>query len=433
MLQSSGGDAGTPQNRAGGARTMHCLIRLPLVLLLLAVAGACSNDDAGTSGVVRDSAGITIAEHAEPDWSAGGAWTLADSPSVSIGATAGEEPYQLFRVSDVARASDGRIFVLNAGTGEVRIFDAAGTYMRSLGGSGSGPGEFRYPAALWLLAGDSVMVWDSPMGPRVVFSPDGTVGRTEAVDRAAVMSLLGEGRSTEDVRALRDGGLIVAAWTVGSDMTQTEGQLFRPEFELLLVTADLAHATSLGMAGGIEQMFMTAEGRRRPVTVLFSPHYQIATGGSPLRIAVGNGDRYDIRIRDADGSLRQIVRRTTPPARVTAEERDARREEYLAFAESQGRRPMIERMYAAMPDQESFPAHGPLIVDDAGNVWVADFARPSDATTRWTVYDTAGRIAGTVETPIDLQVVEVGADYVLGIARDEDDVERIMLYALPRR
>jgi hypothetical protein len=388
---------------------------------------------ASNAGVERDSAGITIVEHAEPDWSSGAFWSLADTPSVVIGTVEGEEPYQLFQVSDAARAADGRIYLINGSTAQVRVFDAHGTYLGAMGRKGSGPGEFRYPSQLWLLPGDSVMVWDAPMGPRVVFAPDGSLARVMPVDRAAFMAQLGEGRATEDVRPLSNGGVLAAAWRSGQEDAIPNNQLFRPPFELVLVAADLASSSTLGTYGGIEQMFVMGAERRMPVTRLFSPHYQVALGGSPLRIVLGNGDRYELKVHDTTGALRQIIRRTTPPSAVMPSDRDSVLARRLARAEQQGRRQEAERLYAALPDQPHYPAHAALMIDLEGNLWVQEYRKPSDTISRWTIYDQRGRIAGTFETSRSLRIAEIGPDYLLAVEQDENDVERLTLYVLKRR
>ena len=59
-----------------------------------------------------------------------------------------------------------------------------------------------------------------------------------------------------------------------------------------------------------------------------------------------------------------------------------------------------------------------------------EFQRPTDAAVRWTVYDPQGALAGIIETGRNLKLTEVGADYVLGVQRDENDVERVVLYRL---
>jgi hypothetical protein len=50
----------------------------------------------------------------------------------------------------------------------------------------------------------------------------------------------------------------------------------------------------------------------------------------------------------------------------------------------------------------------------------------------WLVFDPSGVWMGTVELPPNLDLFEVGEDYVLGRSRDEMDVETIRLLRLLR-
>lgn len=43
-----------------------------------------------------------------------------------------------------------------------------------------------------------------------------------------------------------------------------------------------------------------------------------------------------------------------------------------------------------------------------------------------------GRLLGTLRLPRNFEVFEIGADYVLGLARDDNDVETVELYRLER-
>jgi hypothetical protein len=46
------------------------------------------------------------------------------------------------------------------------------------------------------------------------------------------------------------------------------------------------------------------------------------------------------------------------------------------------------------------------------------------------VYGSDGRMRGALELPADFTVSEIGADYVLGIWRDELDVQHVRLYRI---
>jgi hypothetical protein len=49
---------------------------------------------------------------------------------------------------------------------------------------------------------------------------------------------------------------------------------------------------------------------------------------------------------------------------------------------------------------------------------------------RWIVLDSTGHPAARVRTPPGLYPLEIGFDYVLGMALDELDVETVRLYRL---
>ena len=47
---------------------------------------------------------------------------------------------------------------------------------------------------------------------------------------------------------------------------------------------------------------------------------------------------------------------------------------------------------------------------------------------RWLVFETTGRVLGLVVLPAELEVFDIGDDYVLGAARDADDAQHIVVY-----
>ena len=72
--------------------------------------------------------------------------------------------------------------------------------------------------------------------------------------------------------------------------------------------------------------------------------------------------------------------------------------------------------------------------DALGHLWVREYDLP-DAdrpAPLWTVFDPDGHALGFVETPAGLSVLEIGADYILGLATDEIGIERIQVCALER-
>lgn len=93
-------------------------------------------------------------------------------------------------------------------------------------------------------------------------------------------------------------------------------------------------------------------------------------------------------------------------------------------------RRLERRSWEAMPRRETYPAYRSFTGDAVGNLWVRDFLPPDDERGIWTVLDSEGRAVGKVETPLGLRIFEIGDDYILGVMRDELDVEWLQLYAL---
>ena len=89
-------------------------------LALLAALTACGGGEPSVAlPTVRDSAGIRIVENTTAQWREGAGWTVVDSPSVSIGGSAGEvaeairntnpedEPELLRRLTQLAADIEG--------------------------------------------------------------------------------------------------------------------------------------------------------------------------------------------------------------------------------------------------------------------------------------------------------------------------------------
>ena len=154
----------------------------PLLALLSLAALACEQGQQPAPFLptqTRDSAGIWIVENAEPPEGSRLPWRIGPEPAVSIGAVEGEEPYLLDRAGDATRLSDGRIIVVNGGTSELRMFDAAGVHLATWwGGRGEGPGEFRELGRAEPWPGDSIIAWYAPRLGISAFDAQGNYGRT---------------------------------------------------------------------------------------------------------------------------------------------------------------------------------------------------------------------------------------------------------------
>lgn len=104
----------------------HRCAGLPAAALLCALLSAPSceartPEDAGVQVSVRDSAGITIVEHASVAVPDDGTWLVDFESAVRIGRVEGDPDYLFGRIAGFVRLGDGRIAVAAAMGPLIRI------------------------------------------------------------------------------------------------------------------------------------------------------------------------------------------------------------------------------------------------------------------------------------------------------------------------
>lgn len=86
-----------------------------------------------------------------------------------------------------ATASDGRLFVLDAGNFRVQAFDADGHFLHAFGKVGAGPGNFARPRGLAVDGEERVFVTDASFGNFQIFDAHGqlllAIGEAGLIDR----------------------------------------------------------------------------------------------------------------------------------------------------------------------------------------------------------------------------------------------------------
>ncbi len=89
---------------------------------------------------------------------------------------AGGEDAEVFfgSVGRVLAGPDGTVLVLDTQLGEVQVYGPDGTWLRTLGREGDGPGEVRGPADCWHLPDGRLCIGQGFPGKLVYLDPDGT-------------------------------------------------------------------------------------------------------------------------------------------------------------------------------------------------------------------------------------------------------------------
>jgi hypothetical protein len=398
---------------------------------VMALAGCGAGEPAGAA-VVRDSAGIRIVENAAPAWAAGEAWRLSATPEVEIGVLDGEPAYQFHGLHEILRLDDGRIVVLDGGSSEIRSFDAEGRHLWTAGGRGEGPGEFRTPGALVRFRADSLAVWDGSAWRGTVYTADGEFARTytltgdeERFDRPYTRGVFADGSVFAQ-----------AALPSHRRLAERSGPRW---YEDVLVRIPMdGEPVVLGEFPSIQ--CDPRPGRECRPLGHGSRGMSHAHGS---RLYYGRSDRNEIRVHDGDGVLTAIIRGPGEPEPVTDAMIGRYKEAVLAGYPD--RQQQIRAQLEEGSHASTLPAFSRFLVDAAGYIWVEEYrpesairmwpqaiAEPRTEPVRWSVYDPEGVFLGAVTVPADFVIREIGDDWLLGVARDDLDVEWVRLYRLEK-
>lgn len=391
-----------------------------------ALALACGDGRSSSAEpVFTDSAGVTLVTVAEtPD-----AAVRRVVPEVSIGDDPDRPDVRFGSVADVTADPAGRIYVLDRHASRVFVFDPDGRPLHTIGSAGEGPGEIGRFAWSVVVVGDTVAVADWGRALLHRFHRDGAF-----IDAVRVPFEAGV-RSWWRVRGA--GGYLVRAL---ARTTDAAGR-WRGRDALLRVSPDASAVDTL-IRFEYAESDLGGPGDPRVPVIVNAPAWAELTDG---RIAWTDLETARVRVHDAAGALRQVVRHAGWTGRVPGEEDrrlliDRLREKIVGLG---GSAATLDDMPLVWP--ETLPAVTGLVAGPGGQVWVqrmgeAAEVHPSALNTpdpplgygggRWEVLDPGGHPLGVVDLPSGFRLHRVEDDAVLGVQRnalDEDVVRRLRL------
>ena len=400
---------------------MTCHDRLTTACILFATV----LPHAAATQSIRDSAGITIVTNQVPVWPSAKALRLGQAPNLVIG-TVPEGPYLLDQVRTALRLSDGRIVIADGGSTELRFYDSEGTFIRTAGRAGEGPGDFRRFYSVTRLPGDTLAVIE----PREVtyFSPDGQYQRTLP--------------NPDWVPAF--GGLVLALFPDGSRIVmtgirptpRTRGDRWVEATPVLLAGPANDPLVAIGTLKAYE--FAMDESPGPPWLGAVA-----AFAGGLSAFYYGYPAEYSVRQYSAKGRLLRIVRREWDPRPITEADKDAHTkawgERWVRTDGSEASNELAD--HRNDPFARTLPAFSQMLVDGHGRLWIreahlADAAWAGQLNTMpvvpstWSVFDSRGGWLCDVVMPARFLPRDIGRDYILGIELGTDDIQTVALYPL---
>ena len=353
-------------------------------ILLLPLASCGTRDASGAarwSGTIDTlpSGRVAVTNPATGIWDSASAWRVEED--LRIGTMDGSGPDLFGRITDLAVDRAGRVWVFEGQAQELRVFDATGRHVRTIGRKGGGPGEFSQVMGMAWGPGGRLWVVD-PQNNRVsIIDTSGAFVRSHTIA----------------------GGFIIMPWPGGFDQAGRFYNVVPVRSEEGFRTALVRYDTAMTpidtvqrprYEGPQEYFELRSDGGFMRAGVPFSSGLSAQLHPDAKFWALSTGDYRLLEISLTGDTLRTITR-AFEPLPVTEADIDAAIEDMEWFTRQGGK-----------VDRSKFPGTKPPVtsfaVDDVGNIWVAcqDDDAPGD---RVDVFDGPGRYLGRIRLPFETQ------------------------------
>lgn len=385
---------------------------------------------AGPAVESRDSAGVTLTTVSGAPADAP-RWTLT-RPSVTLdGRGKGGAPY-FERVDDALWLDDGRIVVVDGRASQLYVFDAAGAYLRSLGGKGNGPDELAWVGPVSITAGDTIAVYDRRERDLKLFDPDAGFVRSVRLPASGDMSTplgawpMGPGR-------------IVRYAEAAGDWVRAKGPF--PQRWPNTATVDLlaADGEPVGRASTFDGEYAVvvtlSDGRPAESREPFSPRPVVSVG--PRGVLFGTGASFELTELDSTFTPRLELRWPGFGRPIAAAEIAEVRAVFLGDAPTAGKRQYVDAILSKDLLPETRPAFGSAFIDGEGRIWAGSFEPwlprpPVNREATWYVIDPARGSVARLDLPGAgrAHLSAVRGDRALVVTLDSLDVPSVGVYRI---
>jgi hypothetical protein len=357
---------------------------------------------------VTDSAGVrlTISRPTQDVFA-----VVDTTPEVSIGGAEAEGPGQFSLIRGIHVGSEGRIWVADGLSAELRIFHADGSHWKTRGGRGEGPGEFQRIRLLGPFGGDSVAVSDDALGRMTVFDAQAEMVRTARYIAGDVPI-----PRTHDV--FPDGSLLGQTPRLLSASSMQAGQLLFDTARLVRLDLGGREVTPMAEAPGPLWLWTG----RSQIPLPFTANPGLDVEGGLLHLVAG--PYFRVRVFDS-GAVTEVYGVSRQPQAVGESDIEG----YRAMTEEWVPEPQRTEFLAvldhpARPDV--LPAYSNVVTTSTGHIWVQRFA-PDHV---WEVYGPDRSWVGRVEMPEGFIPSVIAGTGLVGVWRDDLHVEHVRVYRM---
>lgn len=355
-----------------------------LLIALFMSLSACRQQKARWKGSIEEVDGITVVENPkEPVYRED---VCVVEEELSIGEAEGSKEYMLSGVIDIAADDAGNIYAADRKENHIRVFDKNGSYARTIGRPGQGPGEFDDRITrIQITPQNELMAYDRWAFKLTFFSLAGDYLRTALL---------------KGVQALR-----ISKNTEGNYFAGTiefQGQhgtnTFRSSSEVRKYDSGFKLIKTL-----VKDKFRNANVPLRPGMLARFP--------SSGLIVCGFTDSYEFQIVDSEGKVVRKVIKEYDPIEINEEEKEKR------------------GLAGGKKVPKYFPAFQGFSMDEEGRIFVQTFERQADGNKFfYDVFDPEGKYIAKIPLNALPQCWKKGKMYT--IEEDAQGFQYIKRYRL---
>jgi hypothetical protein len=356
-----------------------------------------------------------------------------------------EDPFSL--VTGATEIKPNQLLAVDGTEGTLTLVDFTKGSKTSVGRQGSGPGEYRAPAGLLRVKGDTLWLVDAMLQRITAFNPDLTPGTTFPLlmlDQSSMTVL------TAPFASDRQGHVYSSAMKIqagvgggGNDMQMTLPDSvglvrFDPRqaarTEVTKVRFPVSGKPQISRAGNAMKYTMAYPG------LIAADAWAVFPDG---RIAIVRGATYQIEFIAADGRKTVGGRIAYEPIKLTAADQKAELDEARRQMAEQGK--VAQKMMPAgfsldmelLPPANwpaTYPAVAPLgaLAAPDGRLWVRRSIPFRIGRDQWDVIDPSGKLVASWRLPAKTTIVAIGQGAVYTVRQDEDDLRYLQRVVIPR-
>ncbi len=269
------------------------MLRLIVVASATILAAFCAKDKNAWWGSIEEINGVMVVRNPKEPIYPGHPFVMEEE--LSIGGGEGIDTYALSDISHLTADDQGRIYALDRKESHVKVFDAEGRYLRTIGRPGQGPGDLNEPIFVYFQRNELLVTQYERLS---FFSPNGDLLRTVPMVK-----------ETPSRARCNSRGNIVGTSTVYDPATPKiytfALKLYSPEVYPIKELARVQIERNIG----------------RPLNPMQPTVYM--TVDDQDNVFFGYPERYEIQVFDAEGNLTRKILKTYKPVAVTDEDKAA--------------------------------------------------------------------------------------------------------------